>query len=210
MTLRSTLLGFALLLALGGCVTLPRSGADARFHAIYTEEWAWRQAEFAAGNETKGGVEDHLPRVDPEAQLARLHHWQEVRRALATIRRDDLSPTEQVNFDVYVPQIEVLIASQAFRDYEMPANSDSAFWTDLGYTARRPFRTVDDYRHWIAQMRDIPRYFQEQQAQMRAGLARGFTPPRVTLAGRDAAFDPVTGVAAEQTFFYEPNCIARL
>jgi uncharacterized protein (DUF885 family) len=86
----------------------------------------------------------------------------------------------------------------------MPANSDSAFWTDLGYTARRTYRTVDDYRHWILQMQDIPRYFAEQTAEMRAGLARGFTPPQVTLKGRDASFDAVTGVPPEQTFFYEP------
>ena len=60
----------------------------------------------------------------------------------------------------------------------MPANSDTTFWTDLGYTARQPFKTLKDYRNWIAQMRDIPRYFHEEMAKMRAGLARGFTPPR--------------------------------
>ena len=32
-------------------------------------------------------------------------------------------------------------------------------------------------------MRDIPRYFHEQMDEMRAGLKRGFTPPRVTLTG---------------------------
>ena len=73
---------------------------------------------------------------------------------------------------------KTLIASQRFRDFEMPANADTTFWTDIGYTARRPFRTLEDYRHWIAQMRDIPRYFREQTDEMRAGLKRGFTPPR--------------------------------
>ena len=58
----------------------------------------------------------------------------------------------------------------------MPANSDTTFWTDLGYTARRPFRTLTDYEHWIAQMRDIPRYFHEEMDEMRAGMKRGFTP----------------------------------
>ena len=41
---------------------------------------------------------------------------------------------------------------------------------------------VEDYRHWIAQMQDIPRYFHEQMDEMRAGLKRGFTPA----AGDDA------------------------
>jgi uncharacterized protein (DUF885 family) len=53
-------------------------------------------------------------------------------------------------------------------------------------------------------MRDLPRYFREQQDEMRRGLARGFTPPRVTLQGRDSSFHAVTDVAAEATFFYVP------
>ena len=36
-------------------------------------------------------------------------------------------------------------------------------------------------------MRDVPRYFDEQIANMRAGLARGFSVPRATLEGRDAS-----------------------
>ena len=71
----------------------------------------------------------------------------------------------------------------------MPANSDTTFWTDLGYTARRNYRSLQDYRNWISQMKDIPRYFHEQMDEMRAGLKRGFTPPRVTLEGRDALAD---------------------
>ena len=102
-----------------------------------------------------------------------------------TVPRAQLSPEEQINYDVYRPEIENFVADQKFRDYEMPANSDSAFWTDFGYTARRPFKTLTDYKNWIAQMRDIPRYFREQIANMRAGFARSFTPPRFTLQGRE-------------------------
>ena len=115
-----------------------------------------------------------------------------------------LSPEEQINYDVYRPEIENFIADQKFRDYEMPANSDSAFWTDLGYTARRPFKTLTDYKNWIAQMRDIPRYFHEQIANMRAGLARGFTPPRVTLQGRDKSIATVAEGKPEDNLLYTP------
>jgi uncharacterized protein (DUF885 family) len=86
----------------------------------------------------------------------------------------------------------------------MPVNSDSTFWTDLGYTARRPFRSLTDYEHWIAQMRDIPRYFGEEMDEMRAGMKRGFTPPRVTLAGRDASITAVTNATPEASLFYTP------
>src|ERR1700675_791433 len=86
----------------------------------------------------------------------------------------------------------------------MPANADTTFWTDLGYTARSTFRTVQDYRDWIAQMKDIPRYFHEQMEEMRAGLKRGFTPPQVSLKRRDASITAVPDAAPEASRFYTP------
>jgi len=86
----------------------------------------------------------------------------------------------------------------------MPANSDTTFWTNIGYSARRPFRTLVDYEHWIAQMHDIPRYFHEQMQEMRAGMKRGFTPPRVTMAGRDSSITAVTEATPEASLFYTP------
>jgi uncharacterized protein (DUF885 family) len=193
----------AMILVLGACS--PGShDVDARFQAIYTAEWKWRNEQFADDENEQKAIQDHLTKVDPASQAMRTRKWQEVLEQLNMIPRAELSAAEQQNFDVYRPQIEALIASQQFRDYEMPVNSDTTFWTDLGYTARRPFRTIQDYRNWIAQMRDIPRYFHEQMDEMRAGLKRGFTPPRVTLAGRDASLTAVTDATPEASLFYTP------
>jgi uncharacterized protein (DUF885 family) len=178
--------------------------ADARFTAVYTAEWKWRQDQFPDDEDSQKPVQDHLPKVDPGTQQMRLRMWQDTLAQLDSIRRDELSPPERLNYDVYRPQIETLIANQQFRDYEMPANSDTTFWTDLGYTARRPYRSVRDYRNWIAQMRDIPRYFREQTDEMRRGLKRGFTPPQVTLRGRDGSITAVTDAVPEATLFYAP------
>ena len=178
--------------------------ADARLQALYREEWLWRQQQIPDNEDAQTPIQDHLPRVDAAAQAVRLDYWQAVRDKLRRIDRAQLSPPEQLNYDVYLPQIEVLIANQRLRDFEMPVNADTTFWTDLGYTARRPFRTLQDYRHWIALLHDIPRYFHEQTQLMRAGLARGFTPPQVTLAGRDSSLTAVTQVEPKASLFYEP------
>ncbi|HVV66353.1 MAG TPA: DUF885 family protein [Rhizomicrobium sp.] len=180
------------------------SPADARFKALYTREWKWREAQFASGEDDVKEIVDHLPKVDAATQAMRLRYWQDVLKRLDAIPRAQLSEANKVNYDVYRPQIENLIADWKFRDYEMPANSDTTFWTDLGYTARRDFRNLNDYRNWIAQMRDIPRYFREQMDEMRAGLKRGFTPPQVTLQGRDSSIVAVTGVKPEDSLFYTP------
>ena len=186
------------------CAAAASGTADARLQALYTAEWQWREQQFPDNEDSQKPIQDHLPRVDPKSQELRLRMWQKVHRQLEAIPRGKLSAAEQLNYAVYRPQIETLIAGQQFRDYEMPANADTTFWTDLGYTARRPYRTAQDYRHWIAQMQDIPRYFREQMAEMRRGLKRGFTPPRVTLQGRDASLTAVTEAAPQASLFYTP------
>ena len=200
-----TRLGVLLVLgaAIGACGG-SRESADTRLQSIYNAEWKWRDEQFPDADNEQRGIVDHLPKVDPETQAARLHYWQDVRRKLSEIPREALSAAEQLNYDVYVPQIDVLIQGQRFRQFEMPANSDSAFWTDFGYTARRPYRTTDDYRRWIAQMRDLPRYFREQENEMRAGLKRGFTPPQVTMTGRDTSITAVTEATPEESLFFVP------
>jgi uncharacterized protein (DUF885 family) len=191
--------------SLGGCSQHAReNAADARFRTVYTAEWQWRMEQFPGGEDREKPVADHLPKVDPATQQARLERWQDVLRQVDAIPRASLSPSEQINYDIYRAQLEDLIADQRFRDFEMPANSDTTFWTELGYTARRPFRTRTDYEHWIAQMRDIPRYFHEEEDEMRAGMKRGFTPPRVTMEGRDGSITAVTEAAPEQSLFYTP------
>jgi uncharacterized protein (DUF885 family) len=190
-------------LGLSGC----QSGSDdanAHLKAIYTSEWKWREEQLADGEDSQKPIMDHLPKVDPASQEARLKYWQDVHTKLEAIPRARLSAEEQTNYDVYKPQIEVLIADQQFRDYEMPANSDTTFWTDLGYTARRNFRNLQDYKNWLAQLHDVPRYFHEQMDEMRAGMKRGFTPPKVTMEGRDSSITAVTTVTPEASLFYTP------
>jgi uncharacterized protein (DUF885 family) len=189
-------------LILSACTKTPN--ADARLQSIYNDEWTWREQQFADDEDAQKRIEDHLPKVDPAAQAQRLKMWQDVLQKLEAIPRAQLSPAEQLNYDVYVPQIKSLIAEQQFREFEMPVNSDTTFWTNLGSTARRTYRSVQDYRNWISQMKDIPRYFHEQSDEMRAGLKRGFTPPRVTLEGRDASLTAVTDATPEGSLFYTP------
>ena len=198
----AVLFGVAALWCLS-CLAKAQS-ADERLRAIYTDEWKWRLEQFPGLEGVAKPVPDRLPKVDFATQEMRLKHWEDVLHKLDDVPRAQLSPEERINYDVYRPEIENFVADQKFRDHEMPANSDSAFWTDLGYTARRPFKTLTDYENWIAQMRDVPRYFREQIANMRAGLARGFTPPRLTLQGREKSIATIADGKPEDNLLYTP------
>ncbi|PPU76388.1 MULTISPECIES: DUF885 domain-containing protein [Xanthomonas] len=170
--------------------------ADARFRAIYEKEWAWRQAETGQADEDTDTTGDntHLPDVGPAAQQARLAVWDGVLKQLDGIDPRQLSPANQINFAIYRPQVENLAAEVRLRAYEMPFNSDSSFWSNLGFMAQRPMRSAAEYRAYIARLNDVPRYFDQQIANMRNGLARGFSVPRAVLAGRDVSIASVAEV----------------
>ncbi len=165
--------------------------ADAAFRAIYEDEWAWRRAQPVDWGEDSddslGTMDRQLRDVGPQAQAARLAYLQGVLTRLDGIDPRTLSPAQQVNYAVYRPQIEHKVAALRFRGYEMPFNSDSAFWSNLDYMADVALPDADAYRAYASRLRDVPRYFEQQIANMRGGLARGFSVPRVVLAGRDGS-----------------------
>ncbi|QBE66955.1 DUF885 domain-containing protein [Pseudoduganella lutea] len=178
---------------------------DARLRAIYESEWQWRQQQRLENEEDEtDGIAAALPQVDAASQAARRERWEDVLRQLDGVPEADLSPAERINLAVYRAQVAALATNVRFREYEKPLNADSSFWFNMTYEARKPFRTQDDYAGYVAQLNDVPRYFREQVANMRAGLARGFTPPKVTLAGRDATIAVVAEAKPEATPFYAP------
>jgi uncharacterized protein (DUF885 family) len=216
--MKQTLLAAALSLALSSLLAPTASAAaakpaaarataaDARFRAIYKTEWRWRVKQRLAWEEDEPrDANAELPKVDARTQAARLAMWEDVLRRLDAVRPADLSPPERINHAVYRAQIAAFALALRFREYEQPVNADSAFWSDIMYIARRPLTSADEYRAYLAQLGDLPRYFDEELDNMRAGLARGFTPPKVTLAGRDAPLQNIVDAKhAEDTVWYTP------
>lgn len=181
--------------------------ADQRFQAIYEKEWKWRQEQTGQADEDSdtSGDNTRLPDVGAAAHEARLKVWEQVLKDLDGIDATQLSAENRINLAIYRPQVENLAAEVRLRAYEMPFNSDSSFWSNLSFMARRQMKTADDYRAYAARLRDVPRHFDQHIANMRAGLARGFTVPRAVLDGRDVSIAAVAELKdPEQSAFYTP------
>jgi uncharacterized protein (DUF885 family) len=167
--------------------------ADARLRALYTEEWNWRQRELGRGDA------DRFARVDAASQEARLAYWTKTLATLDTIPFDELSPDEKVNAQVFRASLRALANDARFRTYEAPFNSDTFFWTS--FTPRQGLATAEAYRAFLARLRDVPRHFDEHIVNMRAGLARGFSVPRVSVVGRDTTIEPYLKTDATNPLF---------
>ncbi|WP_313642867.1 DUF885 family protein [Stenotrophomonas sp.] len=187
--------------------TLATQSVDDQFKAIYEKEWAWRQTGGGEASEDSDAPASStkLPDVGAAAQQARLKVWDDVLAQLEAIDPAKLSAENQVNYAIYKYQVQSLAEEVRLRSYEMPFNSDSSFWSNLSFMARREMKTAQDYRNYIARLNDVPRYFDQQMDNMRAGLARGFSVPRAVLEGRDVSISTVAELKGPtESPLYEP------
>jgi uncharacterized protein (DUF885 family) len=178
------------------------TAADKQLKAIYDAEWQFRLKEFAQvedGLRTKEG--DHLYGVTPADWERRKAYWSNTIAQIDKIPLNQLSHEERLNAQVLREQLRASVNNIGYRTYEAPLNSDTFFWGEI-----KPYGSLEsaaDYRNYLARLRDVPRYFDENVANMRAGLKRGFTIPRVVLTGRDTTIVPFTKPAPENPL-YDP------
>ena len=209
--MKSIVLACCLLLPVAAQAATPpaANAADHAFESIYKAEWDWRMQQAPGWDEDSDNSARkpsmQLADVGAEAQAKRLAYLDGVLEKLDAVDAGKLSAANRVNYAVYRPQIEHMAAEIRFRDYEMPFNADSSFWSDLGFMTRADLRDAAAYRAYAARLRDVPRYFGQQTANMRAGLARGFSVPRAVLDGRDGSIAMVAGLEdAASSNFYDP------
>ncbi len=187
---------FALLITLALAASTPAlaqsapaapSAADQTLQALYGEYWDWQVDTYGWIEKADGSIDEgpSIASAAPASQKARAAAAEAFRARLDSIDTAALSPAEKTNAAVLRAALTETIEDARFSEWEMPFDSDSNFWSY--WDSRTGFQTVAEYEAYIARMNALPRYFDEQIANARAGLRRGFSVPRVTLAGRDAS-----------------------
>ncbi|MFK8041896.1 DUF885 domain-containing protein [Congregibacter sp.] len=164
--------------------------ADRQLSALYEREWQWRQNEFGKERDSNGKwvKKASLPDVSHAAQQRRLVYWEKTLIELDAIDLDALSAEEAINAEVFRQIVETLANDARYRTYEAPLNSDSFFWSGL-HPQNSGFSDVDSYRRYLGRLRDLPRFFAQHSANMRAGMARGYTVPAVSMKGREQSIE---------------------
>jgi uncharacterized protein (DUF885 family) len=176
-------------------------------HALFDEEWRLRLQESPL-LATSVGVDEHDARLDDVSARA-IEAAAEKRRAfLARLRAIDpssLAPPDRISYRIFESQLEDLVADWRFGGYQIPLNSDSGFHTSLTFLPREmPLDSVAGYENYLARLRQLPRYFDQQIANLRSGLARGMTLPREVLGGIDATIAAHVVGDPQDSVFHAP------
>ena len=174
-----------MLIAFVACAS-PQGDARAELYALFDEDW---QARLLESPQLATSVGDHsrndeLADMSLEAIERRVERRRDLLRRFEEIDTSGLDAADRINARMFERQLRGSVEGFEFGGYQMPLNADSGFHMGFARMHRpMPFRTAGDFDDYIARMRAIPDYFEQQQAHMRAGIERGFTLPRVTLEG---------------------------
>ncbi len=177
------------------------SAPDAR-NRLFADERAsvWRDDPLQATSDGVHDYDDRLPDVTAAAQQRRLDEDKAFLNRLHGIDRNALTAPQQVSYDLFAFMVGERVTLARYREWRMPMNSDSGFHDAvlLMYQIANP-QTVKDYQNYIARLKDVPRYFAENIANMRQGMADGFTLQSEILDG-------VSKVLAGEQFAKPEDC----
>lgn len=202
--LAAILIGSTMTLAATPALAAPPSKALAKLFAD-ERAFVYREDPLSATSEGVRIYDDRLPSVTPAAQARRLKADEQFLKRLGAIKRARLKPQEQVSYDLFAFMVGQRAALARHKEWRIPFNSDSGFFADLLqlHSLVDP-QTVKQYEDYIARLNDVPRYFDENIANLRTGMRDGFTLPSAILEGVGRVVDSAQFKEAEQTPFWKP------
>ncbi|MFQ5533574.1 MAG: DUF885 family protein [Sphingomonadales bacterium] len=176
-------------------------------HALFDDEWGNRLREnpLMASRSGVHDYNDRLPSVSPADHQRRLTADKAFLVRLHAIDRAALTADDQLNHDLFAHVVGDRIEGAGFRPWRIPFVSDSGFHTHvLRMADGLAMTTGQDYRDYIARLRAIPAFFDQNIANMRLGLADGFTMPRAILDGVTPTIASQIVDDAEASPLFEP------
>jgi len=196
-------------LAILGLASLPQALADAGsdLQQLLADERAftWREDPLAATTDGVHDYDDRLPRVTPADQARLAEADRKFLARLRAIDRAALPAFDAVSYDLFEFMMAQRIAFAKYREWRAPLVSDSGFYTSvlLLHDLQSP-RTTRDYENYLARLRDVPRYFDENIANMRLGIAEGFVLPAEVMPGIASVIAAAQFAKAEDSPFWVP------
>jgi uncharacterized protein (DUF885 family) len=174
---------------------------------LFADYWAheMRENPLRATGSGVNEYNDRMPDASPGAEARRQITDTEFLVRLDAAAMAGASESERLSAELLRFVLKHRVALAPYREWRMPILSDSGFHTELTYVVdSTPFRTVEDYEAYLSRLRALPRFIEQNIENMRAGLADGFTQPKVILPGILTSFDAQAAGSADESPFYAP------
>ena len=157
-------------------------------HQLFDDQWdAWMHFDpFMATYVGDSRFNDRLPSVKDDnyqawrEQLIGFHH------RLLEIDRTSLTPSDQLNYDLFDHLVKNEIAELSYNPQRLPISRSGGFHISFPDIFQvMPFVNEQDYQNYISRLSAFKSYALENIEMMRLGLRTGYLPPRCTLVDID-------------------------
>ena len=202
--MRSSILLPALLVP---CLAFAENKETARaLNEFFEAEWNYAMEQSPARASSMGDRRwnDRWGDQSLEAIRKREEHATDALARLKKFDRAELSPADQLNYDLFQKDLEMDIEGSKFRSYLMPINQRGGLQTldELGDRLR--FETVKDFEDWIARLRTLPVLMDQNIALMKEGARAKVMWPKIVLNRVPAQIDKQLVGKPEDNPFFKP------
>jgi uncharacterized protein (DUF885 family) len=168
------------------CARLAGSpGKDAeRLHELFKLDWEYSMREHPERATDVGypGQNDRWTDQSLEAIERRKRELQGPLKVIQSVDRSKLSPTDQLNYDLFKKNLEDAIEGTRFKSQYMPITQMDGVQQGVAETLEMaPHNTIKDYDDMIARLNGVPALIEQVMTLLKKGLEAGVTPPRITL-----------------------------
>lgn len=116
-----------------------------------------------------------------------------------------LSEENQINLNILRAQVQNNIDEYRFNSHFMPLTSEYGFHSSLSFMVRQhDFSKKSGFDLYLKRLSQVPRYFEQNIAWMREGIATGFTQPKEVLLGYEESIAAYIVDDVTQSEFFKP------
>jgi uncharacterized protein (DUF885 family) len=185
-------------------------GADpprnAALHALFDREWEWElsQDPLWASHLGDRRWNDRWQDISADAIAARHAHREGVLKDLAAIPRDQLSPADRLNFDLFRHQYQMTLEGFEHRLHLIRTSTlDGVQGTEFVVDSLR-FQTVKDFDDWLARLDAFPALVDQNIALMREGMKSNVLLPKIISERVRPQISQLATQAPEQSGYFRP------
>ena len=200
----------ALCLAVVGYVVIPSATAQSEGQQLQTlidEIWDndMRESPLFATSTGDHRFNDQLPKVSLADSKRRNEQQKQFLARARQLDREQLSPVEQINYDILLRGLRDDVTEFEFQSYLIPITQRSGFHVEFPQLPQDvPLVTVKDYENYAARLRAFGNYADGHIELLRAGIAAGQVLSAIVLDGWQESVEPQIVERPTQSLLYAP------
>ena len=181
------------LIAIGQAANNAAGNEEAsRLRAFLAEDWKRWMQEYPEYATAVGfpGQNQRWTDDSPAGREARIKHMRESMEAMKQLHREQLPPTEQLNYDLYLKRLQnseegLQYGGTAWggaRNIWIPITQMDGVQQDpAALLAMMPHQTVSDYEDILARLEALPVVVDQNMDLLKEGLKKGYSPPKIAM-----------------------------